>query len=139
MALIAFAATTGLWRLARNQSEVKSALQQTMTQVKASSKENLKRISEVQVRLPLALKFKPRRPRLEKQLSFQLDDQKKSALGEKSLGEATQSVAEVREDVAKKLAIQSEITKNERARMIGEIKTVIGVLKRRSRSDQRSC
>ena len=48
VALIAFAATTGLWRLARNQSEVESALQQTMSQVKASSEANLKRISEVQ-------------------------------------------------------------------------------------------
>ena len=47
---------------------------------------------------------------------------------EKRLGEATQNVAEVREDVAEKLAVQSEITKVERARMIGEIKTVIGVL-----------
>ena len=67
--------------------------------------------------------------KLEKQLSGQLDDQKESASRlEKRLGEATQNVAEVREDVAEKLAVQSEITKVERARMIGEIKTVIGVL-----------
>ena len=39
VALIAFAATTGLWRLARNQSEVKSALQQTMNQVKHQSQD----------------------------------------------------------------------------------------------------
>ena len=130
VALIAFAATTGLWRLARNQSEVKSALQQTMTQVKASSEENLKRISEVQGAVAAGVEVQAATAlRLEKQLSGQLDDQKKSATRlEKSLGEATQSVAEVREDVAKKLAIQSEVTKNERARMIGEIKTVIGVL-----------
>ena len=34
----------------------------------------------------------------------------------------------MREDVAEKLAVQSEITKVERARLIKEIKTVIGVL-----------
>ena len=130
VALIAFAATTGLWRLARNQSEVKSALQQTMTQVKASSEANLKRISEVQGAVAAGVEVQAATAlRLEKQLSDQLDDQKKSATRlEKSLGEATQSVAEVREDVAKKLVLQSEITKNERARMISEIKTVIGVL-----------
>ena len=130
VALIAFAATTGLWRLARNQSEVKSALQQTMTQVKASSEANLKRISEVQGAVAAGVEVQAATAlRLEKQLSDQLDDQKKSATRlEKSLGEATQSVAEVREDVAKKLVLQSEITKTERARMISEIKTVIGVL-----------
>ena len=130
VALIAFAATTGLWRLARNQSEVESALQQTMTQVKASSEANLKRISEVQGAVAAGVEVQAATAlRLEKQLSDQLDDQKKSATRlEKSLGEATQSVAEVREDVAKKLVLQSEITKNERARMISEIKTVIGVL-----------
>ena len=130
VALIAFAATTGLWRLARNQSEVKSALQQTMTQVKASSEANLKRISEVQGAVAAGVEVQAATAlRLEKQLSDQLDDQKKSATRlEKSLGEATQSVAEVREDVTKKLVLQSEITKNERARMISEIKTVIGVL-----------
>ncbi|MDG1992807.1 MAG: hypothetical protein P8J43_10085 [Pirellulales bacterium] len=130
VALIAFAATTGLWRLARNQSEVESALQQTMTQVKASSEANLKRISEVQGAVAAGVEVQAATAlRLEKQLSGQLDDQKKSATRlEKSLGEATQSVAEVREDVAEKLAVQSEITKVERARMIGEIKTVIGVL-----------
>ena len=130
VALIAFAATTGLWRLARNQSEVKSALQQTMTQVKASSEANLKRISEVQGAVAAGVEVQAATAlRLEKQLSNQLDDQKKSATRlEKSLGEATQSVAEVREDVAEKLAVQSEITKVERARLIKEIKTVIGVL-----------
>ena len=130
VALIAFAATTGLWRLARNQSEVESALQQTMTQVKASSEANLKRISEVQGAVAAGVEVQAATAlRLEKQLSGQLDDQKKSASRlEKRLGEATQNVAEVREDVAEKLAVQSEITKVERARMIGEIKTVIGVL-----------
>jgi hypothetical protein len=130
VALIAFAATTGLWRLARNQSEVKSALQQTMSQVKASSEANLKRISEVQGAVAAGVEVQAATAlRLEKQLSGQLDDQKKSATRlEKRLGEATQNVAEVREDVAEKLAVQSEITKVERARMIGEIKTVIGVL-----------
>ena len=71
---------------------------------------------------------------------MEFEDQKVQAVGyvglrnqerkwiEKRLGEATQNVAEVREDVAEKLAVQSEITKVERARMIGEIKTVIGVL-----------
>ena len=130
VALIAFAATTGLWRLARNQSEVESALQQTMTQVKVSSEANLKRISEVQGAVAAGVEVQAATTlRLEKQLSGQLDDQKKSASRlEKRLGEATQNVAEVREDVAEKLAVQSEITKVERARMIGEIKTVIGVL-----------
>ena len=130
VALIAFAATTSLWRLARNQSEVESALQQTMTQVKASSEANLKRISEVQGAVAAGVEVQAATAlRLEKQLSGQLDDQKKSASRlEKRLGEATQNVAEVREDVAEKLAVQSEITKVERARMIGEIKTVIGVL-----------
>jgi len=130
VALIAFAATTGLWRLARNQSEVKSALHQTMNQVKASSEANLKRISEVQGAVAAGVEVQAATAlRLEKQLSGQLDDQKKSATRlEKRLGEATQNVAEVREDVAEKLAVQSEITKVERARMIGEIKTVIGVL-----------
>ena len=130
VALIAFAATTGLWRLARNQSEVKSALQQTMSQVKASSEANLKRISEVQGAVAAGVEVQAATAlRLEKQLSGQLDDQKKSATRlEKRLGEATQNVAEVREDVAEKLAVQSEITKVERARMIREIKTVIGVL-----------
>ena len=130
VALIAFAATTGLWRLARNQSEVESALQQTMTQVKASSEANLKRISEVQGAVAAGVEVQAATAlRLEKQLSGQLDDQKESASRlEKRLGEATQNVAEVREDVAEKLAVQSEITKVERARMIGEIKTVIGVL-----------
>ena len=130
VALIAFAATTGLWRLARNQSEVESALQQTMTQVKASSEANLKRISEVQGAVAAGVEVQAATAlRLEKQLSGQLDDQRESATRlEKRLGEATRNVAEVREDVAEKLAVQSEITKVERARMIKEIKTVIGVL-----------
>ena len=130
VALIAFAATTGLWRLARNQSEVESALQQTMTQVKASSEANLKRISEVQGAVAAGVEVQAATAlRLEKQLSGQLDDQRESATRlEKRLGEATRSVAEVREDVAEKLAVQSEITKVERARLIKEIKTVIGVL-----------
>ena len=130
VALIAFAATTGLWRLARNQSEVEAALQQTMTQVKASSEANLKRISEVQGAVAAGVEVQAATAlRLEKQLSGQLDDQRESATRlEKRLGEATRSVAEVREDVAEKLAVQSEITKVERARLIKEIKTVIGVL-----------
>ena len=130
VALIAFAATTGLWRLARNQSEVESALQQTMTQVKESSEANLKRISEVQGAVAAGVEVQAATAlRLEKQLSGQLDDQRESATRlEKRLGEATRSVAEVREDVAEKLAVQSEITKVERARLIKEIKTVIGVL-----------
>ena len=130
VALIAFAATTGLWRLARNQSEVESALQQTMTQVKASSEANLKRISEVQGAVAAGVEVQAATAlRLEKQLSGQLDDQRESATRlEKRGGEAPRSVAEVREDVAEKLAVQSEITKVERARLIKEIKTVIGVL-----------
>ena len=78
VALIAFAATTGLWRLARNQSEVESALQQTMTQVKASSEANLKRISEVQGAVAAGVEVQAATAlRLEKQLSGQLDDQKR--------------------------------------------------------------
>jgi len=98
--------------------------------VKASSEANLKRISEVQGAVAAGVEVQAATAlRLEKQLSGQLDDQKESASRlEKRLGEATQNVAEVREDVAEKLAVQSEITKVERARMIGEIKTVIGVL-----------
>ena len=130
VALIAFAAKTGLWRLARNQSEVKIALQQTMSEVKASSEANLKRISEVQGAVAAGVEVQAATAlRLERELSGQLDDQKKSATRlEQRLGEATENVAEVRKDVAKKLAIQSELTKVDRARMIGEIKTAIGVL-----------
>ena len=130
VALIAFAATTGLWRLARNQSEVKTALQQTMSEVKASREANLKRISEVQGAVAAGVEVQAATAlRLERELSGQLDDQKKSAIRlEQRLGEATENVAEVRKDVAEKLAIQSELTKVDRARMIGEIKTAIGVL-----------
>jgi hypothetical protein len=130
VALIAFAATTGLWRLARNQSEVKTALQQTISEVKASREANLKRISEVQGAVAAGVEVQAATAlRLERELSDQLDDQKKSATRlEKRLGEATENVAEVRKDVAEKLAIQSESTKVDRARMIGEIKTAIGVL-----------
>ena len=130
VALIAFAATTGLWRLARNQSEVKTALQQTMSEVKASREANLKRISEVQGAVAAGVEVQAATAlRLERELSGQLDDQKKSATRlEQRLGEATENVAEVRKDVAEKLAIQSESTKVDRARMIGEIKTAIGVL-----------
>ena len=130
VALIAFAATTGLWRLARNQSEVKTALQQTMSEVKASREANLKRISEVQGAVAAGVEVQAATAlRLERELSGQLDDQKKSATRlEKRLGEATENVAEVRKDVVEKLAIQSESTKVDRARMIGEIKTAIGVL-----------
>jgi hypothetical protein len=130
VALIAFAATTGLWRLARNQAEVKTALQQTMSEVKASREANLKRISEVQGAVAAGVEVQAATAlRLERELSDQLDDQKKSATRlEKRLGEATENVAEVRKDVAEKLAMQSESTKVDRARMIGEIKTAIGVL-----------
>jgi hypothetical protein len=130
VALIAFAATTGLWRLARNQSEVKTALQQTMSEVKASREANLKRISEVQGAVAAGVEVQAATAlRLERELSGQLDDQKKSTTRlEQRLGEATENVAEVRKDVAEKLAIQSELTKVDRARMIGEIKTAIGVL-----------
>ena len=130
VALIAFAATTGLWRLARNQSEVKTALQQTISEVKASREANLKRISEVQGAVAAGVEVQAATAlRLERELSGQLDDQKKSATRlEKRLGEATENVAEVRKDVAEKLAMQSESTKVDRARMIGEIKTAIGVL-----------
>jgi hypothetical protein len=130
VALIAFAATTGLWRLARNQSEVKTALQQTISEVKASREANLKRISEVQGAVAAGVEVQAATAlRLERELSGQLDDQKKSTTRlEQRLGEATENVAEVRKDVAEKLAIQSELTKVDRARMIGEIKTSIGVL-----------
>ena len=50
---------------------------------------------------------------------------------------AKRGVAEVREDVAEKLAVQSEITKVERARLIKEIKTVIGVLEASSKNDRK--
>ena len=77
VALIAFAATTGLWRLARNQSEVKTALQQTMSEVKASREANLKRISEVQGAVAAGVEVQAATAlRLERELSGQLDDQK---------------------------------------------------------------
>ena len=64
----------------RNQSEVESALQQTMTQVKASSEANLKRISEVQGAVAAGVEVQAATAlRLEKQLSGQLDDQRESA------------------------------------------------------------
>ena len=101
VALIAFAATTGLWRLARNQSEVKTALQQTMSEVKASREANLKRISEVQGAVAAGVEVQAATAlRLERELSGQLDDQKKSTTRlEQRLGEATENVAEVRKTI----------------------------------------
>jgi hypothetical protein len=44
VALIAFVATTGLWRLTRNQAEVESALRQTMQEVTLSREASLQEI-----------------------------------------------------------------------------------------------
>lgn len=48
VAIIAFLATTGLWRLARSQSEVETALRQTVTEVKASRDASLEQIRVVE-------------------------------------------------------------------------------------------
>ncbi len=148
VALIAFVATTGLWRLTRNQAEVESALRQTMQEVTLSREASLQEIGAVQGAVAEGVaKQAEAALRLEKQLAEvesvgnrsvagisglqqeltgKLADQQQTAKRlEQRLGETSQQVAKVRDDVSERLKRQSELTKEERARMIGEIKTAI--------------
>jgi len=148
VALIAFVATTGLWRLTRNQAEVESALRQTMQEVTLSREASLQEIGAVQGAVAEGVaKQAEAALRLEKQLAEvesvgnrsvagisglqqeltgKLADQQQTAKRlEQRLGETSQQVAKVRDDVSERLKRQSELTKEERARMIGEIKNAI--------------
>jgi type II secretory pathway pseudopilin PulG len=135
VAIIAFLATTGLWRLARSQSEVETALKQTMTEVKASRDASLEQIGAVEgVVADSIAKQAEAALRLEKQLSEVESAGKRSAESLSGLREqvtsASEGVAKVRRDVTERLQQQSELTKSERARMVGEIKTAIGGLEK---------
>ena len=148
VALIAFVATTGLWRLTRNQAEVEAALRQTMQEVTLSREASLQEIGAVQgavadsvaKQAEAALRLKKQLAEVEsvgnrsvagisglqKELTGKIADQQKVASRlEQRLGETSQQVAKVREDVSERLKRQSELTKDERARMIGEIKAAI--------------
>lgn len=148
VALIAFVATTGLWRLTRNQAEVEAALRQTMQEVTLSREASLQEIGAVQGAVANSVaKQAEAALRLEKQLAEvesvgnrsvagisdlqqeltgRLADQQQAAKRlEQRLGETSQQVAKVRDDVSERLKRQSELTTAERARMIGEIKTAI--------------
>lgn len=148
VALIAFVATTGLWRLTRNQAEVEAALQQTMQEVTLSREASLQEIGAVQGAVADGVaKQAESALRLEKQLAEvesvgnrsvagisglqqeltgKLADQQQAAKRlEQRLGETSQQVSKVRDDVSERLKRQSELTKEERARMIGEIKAAI--------------
>jgi len=132
VAIIAFLATTGLWRLARHQSDVQSALRQTMTEVKASRDASMEAIGAGLGTVKEA--FAGGIKGLEAELSGQREVAKRL---EKQLGETSQRVAGVREHVSKQLEQQSELTKTERARIVNEIKTEISgletALEKRSR------
>ncbi len=135
VAIIAFLATTGLWRLARSQSDVESALKQTMTEVKASRDASLEQIGAVEgVVADSIAKQAEAALRLEKQLSEVESAGKRSAESLSGLKEqvnsAAEGVAKVRRDVTERLQQQSELTKSERSRMVGEIKTAIGGLEK---------
>ena len=148
VALIAFVATTGLWRLTRNQAEVEAALRQTMQEVTLSREASLQEIGAVQgavadsvaKQAEAALRLEKQLAEVEsvgnrsvagisglqKELTGKISDQQKVASRlEQRLGETSQQVAKVREDVSERLKRQSELTKDERARMIGEIKAAI--------------
>jgi len=148
VALIAFVATTGLWRLTRNQAEVEAALRQTMQEVTLSREASLQEIGAVQgavadsvaKQAEAALRLEKQLAEVEsvgnrsvagisglqKELTGKIADQQKVASRlEQRLGETSQQVAKVREDVSERLKRQSELTKDERARMIGEIKAAI--------------
>ena len=148
VALIAFVATTGLWRLTRNQAEVEAALRQTMQEVTLSREASLQEIGAVQGAVADGVaKQAESALRLEKQLAEvesvgnrsvagisglqqeltgKLADQQQAAKRlEQRLGETSQQVVKVRDDVSERLKRQSELTKEERARMIGEIKAAI--------------
>ncbi len=135
VAIIAFLATTGLWRLARSQSEVETALRQTVTEVKASRDASLEQIRVVEGAVADSItKQAEAALRLEKQLSEVESTGKRSAESLSGLKEqvnsATEGVANVRRDVTERLQQQSELTTSERARMVGEIKTAIGGLEK---------
>ena len=123
VAIIAFLATTGLWRLARHQSDVQSALQQTMTEVKASRDASMEAIGAGlgTVKEAMAGGIKG----LEEELSGQREVATRL---EQQLGETSQRVAGVREHVSRQIQQQSELTKSERDRMVTEIKTEISGL-----------
>ncbi len=148
VALIAFVATTGLWRLTRNQAEVEAALRQTMQEVTLSREASLQEIGAVQgavadsvaKQAEAALRLEKQLAEVEsvgnrsvagisglqKELTGKIADQQKVASRlEQRLGETSQQVAKVRDDVSERLKRQSELTKDERARMIGEIKAAI--------------
>ncbi len=148
VALIAFVATTGLWRLTRNQAEVEAALRQTMQEVTLSREASLQEIGAVQgavadsvaKQAEAALRLEKQLAEVEsvgnrsvagisglqKELTGKISDQQKVASRlEQRLGETSQQVAKVRDDVSERLKRQSELTKDERARMIGEIKAAI--------------
>lgn len=135
VAIIAFLATTGLWRLARSQSEVETALRQTVTEVKASRDASLEQIRVVEGAVADSItKQAEAALRLEKQLSEVESTGKRSAESLSGLQEqvnsATEGVANVRQDVTERLQQHSELTTSERARMVGEIKTAIGGLEK---------
>ena len=148
VALIAFVATTGLWRLTRNQAEVEAALRQTMQEVTLSREASLQEIGAVQgavadsvaKQAEAALRLEKQLAEVEsvgnrsvagisglqKELTGRLADQQDAAKRlEERLGQTSQQVAKVRDDVSERLKRQSELTKDERARMIGEIKAAI--------------
>lgn len=148
VALVAFVATTGLWRLTRNQSEVEAALRQTMQEVTLSREASLQEIGAVQgavadsvaKQAEAALKLEKQLAQVEsvgnqsvagitglqQELNGKLANQQQAAKRlEQRLGEASQQVAKVRDDVSERLKQQSELTQAERVRMIGEIKTAI--------------
>jgi hypothetical protein len=148
VALIAFVATTGLWRLTRNQAEVEAALRQTMQEVTLSREASLQEIGAVQgavadsvaKQAEAALRLEKQLAEVEsvgnrsvagisglqKELTGKIADQQKVASRlEQRLGETSQQVAKVSDDVSERLKRQSELTKDERARMIGEIKAAI--------------
>jgi len=148
VALIAFVATTGLWRLTRNQAEVEAALRQTMQEVTLSREASLQEIGAVQgavansvaKQAEVALRLEKQLSAVEsvgnqsvagisglqKELTGKLADQQDAAKRlEERLGQTSQQVAKVRDDVSERLKRQSELTQAERTRMIGEIKAAI--------------
>ena len=159
VALIAFVATTGLWRLTRNQSEVEAALRQTMQEVTLSREASLQEIGAVQgavadsvaKQAEAALRLEQQLSQVEsagkrsvagisglqQELNGKLADQQQAAKRlEQRLGETSQQVAKVRDDVSQRLKRQSELTQAERTQMIGEIKTAIAAFE--SSLEQRS-
>jgi len=148
VALVAFVATTGLWRLTRNQADVEAALRQTAQEVTLAREANLEEIASVGAAVndgvakqaEAALRLEKQLAEVEtvgnqsvagisglkQELSSTLAGQRETAERlEQRLGETSQQVAKVRDDVSERLRRQSELTAEERARMIGEIKAAI--------------